>query len=218
LSERDEINLVEALVDYLSYEHYEHFPRKPEEFWVIDLTRCSGKREFELAYPELAWLNTFNVRLILGTLVHKGLQYLAESKLILSDKHNIHVELEFEKTLDLDGKSVTVVGRPDLTFEREDEIEVVVDIKCVTGLYGTPHEHHELQIAIYKWLSGAKDGYLLYVSPQGFCQRRVDDVVDDYDIWQLITEKKTPRYSWECEYCAYARFCSSAIRRRGGKS
>jgi len=218
LSKDDELDLVEALVDYLSYEHYKHLPRNPSEYWVVDLTRCSRKREFELLYPELTWLNTFNMRLIIGELIHKGLEYLAECKLLFGLPRSVHVELEFEKTLDLNGSTVTVVGKPDLTFERGDEIEAVADIKCVTGLYGVPHEHHELQVALYKWLSGAGFGYLLYVSPQGFAQHRVEKTISDDNVKQLIVEEKIPRYTWECEYCAYARFCSSAIRRRGGKS
>jgi len=218
LSDDNEIDIVEALMDYLSYEHYKHFPRNPAEYWVTDLTRCSRKREFELSYPELTWFYTFNMRLITGELIHKGLEYLAECKLLFGSPRSVHVELEFEKTLDLDGKPITVIGRPDLTFERGDEIEAIADIKFVAGLGGAPHEHHELQVVLYKWLSGAGLGYLLYVSPQGFAQHRVDSTIGDNGIKQLIAEKKIPRYSWECEYCVYARFCSNAVRRRGGKS
>jgi len=218
LEQKNEIDIVEALVDYLTYEHSKHFPRNPSEFWVNDLTRCSRKRDIEFTYPEFTWFYTFNMRLITGELIHKGLEYLIEHELLVGLPRNVHVELEFEKTFDLNGSTVAIVGRPDLTFEREDEIEAVADIKCVTRLHGAPYEHHELQVALYKWLSGANLGYLLYVSPQGFAQHRVDSTIDDDDVKQLITEKKIPRYTWECEYCAYARFCSSAIRRRGGKS
>jgi len=218
LEQENELDLVEALVDYLTYEHSKHFPRNPAEYWVIDLTRCSRKRDIEFTYPEFTWFYTFNTRLVIGELIHKGLEYLAECGLIHGLQYDVHTELMFEKTLDLDGRSIIVVGRPDLTFEVEDEIEAVVDIKCVTRLHGAPYEHHELQVALYKWLSGANSGYLLYVSPQGFVQRKVEKTVSDDDVKQLITEKKIPRYTWECEYCAYARFCSDAVRRRGGKS
>jgi len=217
LEQENEIDIIEALVDYLSYERYKHFPRDPAEYWVIDLTRCTRKREFELSYPELTWFNVFNTRLIIAELIHKGLEYLAECKLLVGLPRDVHTELMFEKTLDLDGRSVIVTGRPDLTFEHEDEIKAVVDIKFVVGLRGTPHEPHELQIALYKWLSGAENGYLFYVSPEGFSQHRVDNTVSDDDVKRLIVEKRIPRYSWECGYCDYARFCSSAVRRRGGK-
>jgi len=218
LSKNDEIDIIEALIDYLSYEHHKHFPRNPAEYWVIDLTRCSRKRDMEFLYPELTWFNVFNTRLVIGELIHKGLEYLAECKLLVGLPHDVHTELMFEKTLDLDGKNITVVGRPDLTFELEDEVKAVADIKFVVGLRGVPHEHHELQVALYKWISGAESGYIFYVSPEGFSQHRVDSTIDDNGVKQLIAEKKTPRYSWECEYCTYARFCSCAIRRRGGKS
>jgi len=217
LEQRNELDIVEALVDYLSYEHSKHFPRNPSEFWVTDLTRCSRKRELELSYPEFTWFNVFNTRLIIAELIHKGLEYLAECKLLVGLPHNVHTELMFEKTLDLDDENVVVTGRPDLTFEHEDEIKAVVDIKFVVGLRGVPHEHHKLQIALYKWISGAENGYLFYVSPEGFSQHRVDSTIDDNGVKKLIAEKKAPRYSWECGYCVYARFCSSAIRRRGGK-
>jgi len=217
LSDDNRIDIVEALVDYITYEHYKHLPRNPLEYWVTDLTRCSRKRDIEILYPEFTWSNVFNTRLIIAELIHKGLEYLAECKLILSSSYNVHTELMFEKTFNLLGSSITVVGRPDLSFEVEDEIKAVADIKFVVGLRGTPHEHHELQIALYKWLSGAENGYLFYVSPEGFSQHRVDSTIDDDDVKRLIVEKRIPRYSWECGYCDYARFCSSAVRRRGGK-
>jgi len=218
LEQKNELDLVEALVEHLIYEHTKHFPRDPKEYWVVDLTRCSKKREFELLYPELTWFYTFSPRLITGELIHKGLEHLIENELIFDPPLKVHVELEFEKTLDLNGSTVTIVGRPDLTFENKDEIEAVVDIKCVTALRDVPYEHHVLQIALYKFLSDASLGYILYVSPKGFSQRKVDDTATHDDVRRLITEEKVPRYTWECGYCAYSSFCSSAIRRRGGKS
>ena len=34
-------------------EHELHARRSPDEYWVIDLCRCSMKRALELQYPEL---------------------------------------------------------------------------------------------------------------------------------------------------------------------
>ncbi len=182
----------------------------PRIVYVTDLAACSHKRIMRLNYPLLSF--QFEPQLILGDLVHRGLQQI----LAANGDARWRAEVEVEREVDIDGDKVLLKGRADLvSYDEDGRAETVVEIKTARSLpEEAPLEHHVLQLRIYMQLLGAKQGVLLYVTPERIVEYPVDP--SPLDIEQLVRETvydmRIPRYEWECRYCPYRKFCPYARR------
>ena len=205
------MDVVGLLLRWLEREHSQHYPREPDVYWVVDLCRCSMKREMELRYPELCRFR-YKPHLVLGTLVHHGVERLLQHIIWQEDPDgtlDVSIEPERTRAIEVDGREVEVRGRPDLIIfdQAETGHEVLVEIKTGREGQGTPHEHHVDQVRAYLWLTGIKRGILLYVLPDALRAYEVCEPWGDDDVIRRIRENKAPRYGWECKYCDYSPVC-----------
>ena len=193
----------------------EHKPSY-SEIYVTSLVQCPLKFTYSLKFPEIATAQNYQPYLILGKLVHYGLQHLLmelSRSDFLKEFKLVGVEVECSKTISVDASNlpyiVHVKGRADLIVEKDGE-KIVVEIKTAKGDYNIPSEHHVLQLRIYMNMLGIGKGLLLYITPERIAEIPVEKPLDDFELSNLVKEflqRKGPRYSWECSYCQYAILC-----------
>jgi len=180
------------------------------------LPLCPLKWFYRLKYPDLAKAQQYAGYMILGKLVHFGLQKLLMElqEAGLLDFKILGVEVELEKTINIERNGLPVIvhvkGRADIIAEKNGE-KLVVEIKTAKGDYNIPAPHHLEQLRIYMNMAGAGKGMLIYVTPDRIAEYPVDKPLSDFELQKLVQEfysRKGPRYDWECQYhCPYAVLC-----------
>ncbi len=177
------------------YRKREEELRNPSILYVTDLVSCSHKRALRLSYPEITF--KFEPQLVLGNLVHKGLEDILE-------ENEYKVEVEVEAEYEVMGSRILLKGRVDAVSK-----DAVVEIKSARSDQGLPHEHHVMQLQIYLNMLGLDKGILIYITPDRIAEYLVEreplnikDLVEE-----TILDLKHPRWSWECRYCPFSRIC-----------
>ena len=190
---------VEAIVKQKYEEQIKKLMEKQDnEIWVSELVQCKQKSTFA---KQFYFLFTIEPRLILGEIVHRGfLEWLKEEF-----GYNIEVEVKTEF------EGYVISGRVDaMNSDEVIEVKYAADVKD-----NQPYEHHVQQLRIYMWITQAKRGKLLYITPQRILEFEVTTPMRDDEVLMLIDNWKSPRYEWECKYCSFSRICSQA--RNGGR-
>ncbi len=181
----------------------------PRIVYVTDLVTCSHKRVLRRLYPLIGF--RFEPQLVLGDLVHRGLQSL------LGAEEGWRSEVEVEKTYDIDGETYVVKGRADLVhYNGGGQPDLVVEIKSARDLpENNPHRHHVEQLQIYMSLLGVDRGLLVYVTPERLVEFSVSGggVGVEARLRETLADVSHPRYEWECRYCPYRRLCPYAVAR-----
>jgi len=181
--------------------------RREDVLYVTDLVVCSHKLRLRHMYPELTV--NFDPLAITGSLIHIGVEkYLANQ--------GFTVEYSVEKEFEVDGRKYVLKGRVDAYHPGEG---IVVEVKSSKSPQGKPLEHHVLQLQIYLNLLEARQGILVYITPEAFLEYSVEREKLNVKslIRAVISDEVHPRWSWECKYCVYRRLCPYAPR-SGGKS
>ncbi len=170
--------------------------------YVTDLVSCSQKRVFRLEMPLLSF--RFEPPMLLGDLVHRGLEEL------LGDEGWV-TEMEVVKRFNVDGRVVELRGRVDAALVTDDGVEHVVEIKTARSVE-KPLEHHVLQLQVYLNMLGAREGSLVYVTPERLLEYTFPRTELDLDLLvaETVRNEARPRFEWECRYCPYRRFCPYA--------
>ena len=175
-----------------------------DEVYVTDLTRCPLKAKYEQMYPELKEAENYSPAAVLGDLVHRGLEAF------LKEKFNAEVEVEGSKTVQIDGRAITVKGRADALTP-----EYVIEIKTSRADRGLPLEHHVLQVRFYLWLFNRKKGLLLYVTPDRVTEYEISDPPDEAEVLRhledLLRVRYAPKFKWECNYCPFSVLCPNKV-------
>lgn len=199
------IDVVDLIYSHARAEREKH-KRERGVVWVTDLVRCPLKATYEELYPELSLQDVFKPSLIVGALIHRGLEGLLRE---LVRGFVVETEVEESKEVMLrDGSLVTVRGRLDVVLSG-DFGRVAVEIKSSRSDRGIPQRHHVDQVRGYNWLADLTGSILLYVTPTRIAQFYVEDRMDTSEVVDRATSKKAPRYGWECAYCAYSVMCPS---------
>ena len=191
------MNVIRKLLVFLRDEELEHIKtRKENEIYVTELVECPMKREFR---KDLWHLEVTNPSLILGRLVHEGLELLVKQ---LFPDEEVKTEVEVERELDdkvIRGRIDAIVG------------DRIIEIKYMRGIKGDlPLEHHKYQLRLYKWMTGMRKGSIIYITPDGIKEYDEDKPVNNAEILQIIEDNRIPKYDWECKYCAFAKYCPYA--------
>ncbi len=194
-------------------EFEKHSIVEANEVHVSALVQCPMKWFYRFKYPDLARAQQYHAYMILGKLVHMGLQSLLMS-LDNSEFKVIGVEVEAAKSINIERNGMPLVvrikGRADMIIE-DSQGRVIVEIKTARGDYNMPLQHHELQLRIYMNMLRAKRGLLLYITPDRIAEYPVDKPLDDYELQRLVYEfyqrSKTPKFDWECQYCQFNILC-----------
>jgi len=195
--------------------------RAPNELWVSELVVCPAKREMALKYPQYAKIP--QPRLLLGILVHLGVRFFARAA-------GYEYEVPVKIIISVDGVDYTVTGRADVFDPARG---IVWDVKSGRSVYDPPSPHHALQVYIYQRLLKAKEGRVLYLTGDRFCEVKITDGhvvralqqahindVDYRDVDELLRHlivihiKKllTPLWSWECDYCNFKVVCPYYVK------
>lgn len=201
------VDIVELIYLFTKIEREKH-RKERGVVWVTDLVRCPLKVVYEERYPELSLQNLFKPSLIIGTLLHRGLESLLRELV-----RGFAIETEVEKSKDVvlnDGSTVSVRGRLDVVLGRDSE-KVAIEIKSSRTDRNIPQKHHVDQVRAYNWLADLRGSILLYVTPARIAQFYVEEKMDTVEVVNRITNKKAPRYSWECTYCAYSVMCPNKV-------
>ena len=185
-------------------EESKKYSKGPNEVYVTDLVRCPLKAKFEGLYPELKEAENYSPAAILGDLVHRGLENF------LKEKFNAEIEVEGSRTVEINGKSVTVKGRADAITQ-----DYVIEIKTSRADKGLPHDHHVLQLRLYLWLFNRKKGILLYVTPDRVTEYEVSDPPDEAEVLRHLEDflniRYAPKFKWECNYCPFSVLCPNKV-------
>ncbi|RLE56115.1 MAG: hypothetical protein DRJ40_06870 [Thermoprotei archaeon] len=163
-----------------------------QELAVYELCGCKQRATFNRTLPHIVIANSIKPINIVSEAIHEGL----ESILGYSEK-------VFSKTIDVGGTRYTIYAQPDY-FDGE----VLIDFKFTTAPLETlPKERHIMQVKLYKWVTGAKKAYILYLSPRGIREVEVTEEFTDEDVRKLIESWSSPRDPRECGECPYKYFC-----------
>jgi len=178
-------------------------------FFVHELLECPHKREMKMRFPEIDVASMYNPRFIVGWLIEEGI------KKVLGVREEQHY---WDKLVQVDGHNYVIAGGID---SRDPETGKPVEIKYLSSLFRTPHEHHLTQLGIYLWGIGEPEGELWMFSPEGTIFLPVEAAktqeVEDL-IRNAVNRQKIPLWDWECNFCSFERFCPNSIsKRRGGK-
>jgi len=197
--------LLPKILMYREKELEKHLPREPSIYYITDLVRCSLKRDFEIAHPKLMYARIMSGRTFLGETVHKGLELILKE--IFGNTITVENEsLEKEREIEVNSMKFIVKGKIDGILENNIGIEIKETVSHAT----LPFPHHVEQCALYNWLYNLQKTLLLYITPDGIYEFTIEDKANDADVVMRIKEKKSPRYTWECEACDFKQICSIA--------
>lgn len=174
--------------------------------FVHELLQCPLKLEFAEKFPEIEMAGQINPRFIIGYLVEEAVKSLTGAK-----------ELKCHRVIKTPSGEYVIAGSADAHLEKED---ILIEVKYLTGMYGTPHQHHVLQLQLYLWISGKQRGELWMFSPEGAFAEPVQPAADQQVIELVesyVKKNPVPKYSWECEHCPYEEWCGRSLKkaRRG---
>ncbi len=178
--------------------------RVENEYYVTDLVRCPLKREYEVKYPELILRQAYDPVLLMGDIVHMGLESFIE-KLVKEGyiKGKAYIEVEGNKKLG----DIVIKGRIDAIIERENGERIGIEIKSSRRDIGLPHQHHILQVKIYNWLFDLDKSVLIYLTPDRIVEYTISERVGEDEVMELLKSTSTPRWDWECQYCIFSILC-----------
>jgi len=175
------------------------------EIYVTDLVYCPLKYYFQKKFREITLAESFNPVTIYGEVVHVGIEEVLKEIL---GSNNVKTEVEYEKNIEVEGKSYIVKGRVDAIIG-----DYLIEIKSSRSDANIPHKHHIQQLRLYLWLTGFKKALLLYITPNRISQYFVTEPASDGEVSDLIrsllAQSPAPRYSWECTYCPFSIVCSN---------
>ena len=155
--------------------------------FVHELLQCPLKQDFAQKFPEIEMASLYNSRFVVGWLIEEAVKKLTGAK-----------ELKCHRVVETQSGRYVVAGTADAFLEKEN---IVIEVKYLTGLYGSPHTHHILQLQLYLYLSGKERGELWMFSPEGaFAQpvepaseQQVAELVESH-----IARNPAPKWEWEC--------------------
>ncbi len=196
--------MIQELLYKMKLEDMKKHVRGENEYYVSDLTRCPRKIEYEKNFPELVLNQAYDPTLLLGDIVHLGLEAFLEKVFgegIL--KGILGIEVEKKRNI----SKYTIRGRIDALIELESGERTGVEIKYSRRDIGLPHHHHVLQVKIYNWLYDFSKSILIYITPNRITEYNIEEKVSEEEILSLIEDEKNPRWPWECQYCRFAILC-----------
>jgi len=163
--------------------------------FVHELLECPHKQKMRERFPEIELASTLNPRFVIGWLIEEGVRKMVGAE-----------SVRWHKRLD----DTVIAGEADLvTGDR------VIEVKFLSSLYGTPHEHHVDQLRMYLWGLDREIGELWMFSPEGVIFNEYQKMTDEEVRERLsrVSNSQTPLYEWECKLCIFEQFCEKSNRR-----
>jgi len=191
-----------AYLDFMN-EKYKH-EHLADKVHVHDLVRCKHKSELEVLFPEGSY--KLSPVLFLGEAVDEFVKNLVMDYREKLFKDLVSTTSEVEKKISINGREITIIGRPDIIME-----DSVIEVKYSRTPEDKPLEHHIAQLKLYMYLTNKKKGILVYFTPRGLREFIIEEEIDEEYVQELVNNWKTPRYDWECQYCNYREICPYRI-------
>ena len=177
------------------------YETKMEEntFHVHELVACKFKSELVREIPELS--TPLKPPIFIGEAIDDFMKqlFLHDEEL---QKMTVTAEGIYEKSVNVDGKEIKIVGKPDIVLN-----DVVIEVKYTQFADDLPKDHHVMQVKLYLFLTGYKKGKLVYVTNRGFKEFDVNEPFTEEELVEYIKSWSSPRYEWECTYCNYKQIC-----------
>ena len=168
-------------------------------FHVHELVACKFKSELVREIPELS--TPLKPPIFIGEAIDDFMK-----QLFLNDKElqkmTITAEGIYEKEVNVEGKEIKIVGKPDIVLN-----DTIIEIKYTQFPDELPRDHHVKQVKLYLFLTGCKKGKLVYVTNRGFKEFDVNEPFTEEELAEYIKTWSSPRYEWECTYCNYKQIC-----------
>ncbi|NPA98861.1 MAG: CRISPR-associated protein Cas4 [Crenarchaeota archaeon] len=195
-------SVIDVIINYYISESLNRVLKDNGYVFVTELVGCPLKHYLRKRYPSLSLQLNFNEKILLGKIVHEGIEaILSRIEYMVDD-----IQVEVPVTREVNG--VTLVGRADIVTS-----DAVVELKTTRSTKELPHENHKLQAAIYAKLFDKPRAILVYIvlnNETKILEYEIEPI-DDEMLKQLIKElkegKPAPRYPWECNYCIFRQFC-----------
>ena len=195
-------SVIDVIINYYISESLNRVLKDNGYVFVTELVGCPLKYYLRKRYPSLSLQLNFNEKILLGKIVHEGIEaILSRIEYMVDD-----IQVEVPVTREVNG--VTLVGRADIVTS-----DAVVELKTTRTLNGLPHDNHKLQAGIYANLLNKPRAILVYIvlnNETKILEYEVDPIDDDKLnelIKQLKEKQPAPRYPWECNYCIFKQFC-----------
>lgn len=178
-----------------------------DDVYITELVNCPMKYYLRLRYPSLMVQYNFNEKILIGKLLHEGIESIIRRIISLA---NNNIEIEKPISLEIDG--LRVIGRADIVTDSE-----VIEIKTTRSCNGLPHDNHMLQASIYAYALNKPSARLVYIvlnNDVRILEYYVDPITRE-DLEKLVMEfreaKPSPRYTWECNYCIFKAYCPNRV-------
>jgi len=176
-----------------------------EIVFAHELTRCSKANEFDKELPDMAKARRFEPALILGELVHVGVDHITlKYSSRVSTIYNLP-ELCVPETYyykEFHRRKLIVCGTPDLVFNG-----CPVDLKYQRAPVSDAKDHHISRVKIYMNLMRANTGYVFYITPRKISTFVITEPYSDEELLNLVDQYIAPRWDWECSWCIYSKLC-----------
>lgn len=174
-------------------------------YFVHEILECCNKDRMRAMFPEIAAAEMYSPRFVVGWLIEEGIK-----KVLGIETEQVH----WDRLVEVDGESVVVAGSADLV---DGDSGKVIEIKYLTTLWKSPHEHHVLQLAMYLWGMGKRRGELWEISPEGVVSIEVEALSHEAALEHIrrkMRGEKAPVWDWECDFCPFEKFCPDSVSRR----
>jgi len=192
--------------------------------WVSMLIQCPYKFRLLREIPSLKALIQLQSNVLIGNLIHKGIEYyIAKFDIGIGERY-----VRIEKNVD--GNHYTITGRVDVVDNNY--CYEIKTINTVINDYRIPLRPHIEQLLFYLYMlnkefnEGEKDyvfikyslGYLVYIDLgkytikeievrfNDYAYNKVDEIIDDR-IRNFVKMEKIPLYDGECNYCLFKSWC-----------
>ncbi|MCD6300882.1 MAG: CRISPR-associated protein Cas4 [Staphylothermus sp.] len=204
-------SVMDLIINYYVSESLNRVLKDKEVVYVTELVSCPMKHYLRERYPTLMLQLNFNEKILLGKLVHEGV----ESVLYKIMQFGEDAEIEVPVTREVNG--VVINGRADIVTSN-----AVIELKTTRSTKDLPHENHKLQAAIYANLLRKPKAILVYIvlnNEVNILEYEVEPLSDE-QLSKLVDELKhkspAPRFPWECNYCVFKQFCPVRVNKNEG--
>lgn len=205
--------------------------KKPNEIWVDDIAYCRIKSILARKFPELNATKKLEPAIILGDIIHIGVEKILENKygsLVKTEDDN-----SFKEKIIIDNVEYVISGRPDAILDKNG-VKEIIEIKSGRDVKDPPSFNHLVQVFVYMTLLKIPRCRILYFTNKRIIEvsMSLDDAkkkiantimsshTDEMDILRDLVKKwlsmKRPWATWECDYCHFQKICSGAAYSNNG--
>ncbi len=193
--------LLSKLARYYIDKYFSWLFQGPREnqFAVYEVLECKSKVMFTRSLPYTIVNTIISPSSIIGMLLHEGFG------VVFSEEYAGYCKI-YSKEVEVDGVKYVINGWPDYYDGRK-----IIELKYTGHPVKEPEQKHVQQVRMYMWLTGAKIGYLLYITPRKVYEFEITDPMTDTEVVELLRNWTSPRDPSECSQCMFRSVCPYCI-------